>query len=327
MELLKCSGLLTVGDPHLSERKPARRLDHDYLGTVLYKLQQAADIANENDAQMIIMGDLFDDGIECGNKMMYGLYTILNSCKYKPICLAGNHDLTETKLTKNTTLHTVAATGLLDVIKSPGFVRAFDIDGQIVGLGATPYGFKIPNDTTDVWPLKVDQAMWITHTDIAFPGAYPGAISFFDIKGVDIVVNGHMHLTQDNHLEGSTLWTNPGNIIRQSVDTLEHTPKVALYTPTNGQTTIELNFTKDSFNLEGYLVQPADKDVITEDLESCFAALMAEDANDRKMSDDAGYLREDIDQLKSEVKLSPAAQAIVEAVYQEGVTITQNNSL
>jgi hypothetical protein len=67
---------------------------------------------------------------------------------------------------------------------------------------------------------------WITHHDLAFEGAYPGATHLFEIMGCDLVINGHMHLTKPPIQKGATTWFNPGNITRQSKDTAGHIPSV-----------------------------------------------------------------------------------------------------
>ena len=56
---MKTSGIIFIGDPHITSRKPGRRKD-DFEQAILGKLQESINIANSNDCQPIILGDLFD---------------------------------------------------------------------------------------------------------------------------------------------------------------------------------------------------------------------------------------------------------------------------
>lgn len=48
-----------IGDPHVYDARPGRRRDVNFLDTVLDKLSQAAEIANDNNAYTVITGDFF----------------------------------------------------------------------------------------------------------------------------------------------------------------------------------------------------------------------------------------------------------------------------
>ena len=117
-------------------------------------------------------------------------------------------------------------------------------DGQVanIAIGGTPYGASIPANVAQFLDApaanasanprqahllaEVDQIVWMTHDDLAFQGAYPGAKPIQEILGVDACFNGHMHGTALPHRAGMTAWYNPGNITRMSVDTKDHVPSV-----------------------------------------------------------------------------------------------------
>jgi len=87
----------------------------------------------------------------------------------------------------------------------------------------TPHGAEIPNT---IEAAAGETVVLVTHHDLAFQGAYPGAAPLKQIAGCQMVVNGHMHKTTPSVPIGTTVWHNPGNITRLSVDCLDHVPSV-----------------------------------------------------------------------------------------------------
>lgn len=224
---VKARGLLEIGDPHVSSRKPGTRNDKKFVETVIGKIEQAAVIANERNLQAMFTGDLLDRDCETDCYLLVRLVRALNMFNLKPIELLGNHTLNEVTLTDNTTLALLREAAVLHVIDKPGMFLIIDTpDQKSIGVGATPYGMTIPEEVSDIELCAVDSVIWQTHHDLAFDGAYPGAQELFEIKGCDLVVNGHMHLTKSIIAKGKTRWFNPGNITRQSKDTATHVPSV-----------------------------------------------------------------------------------------------------
>lgn len=254
MEIIKASGFLFIGDPHLASRAPGRRTDPDFAATVCDKLAQSFEIAEKENLQPVILGDLFHRETDSEAHMLTLLFNILRRSSRKPWCLVGNHDLQEAKLTSATALAAVAATGLLSLIEEGAF-GLVDCGGVLVGIGGTPYGRPVPHDVRELFGTPPDQVIWLTHTDIRFKQNYPGALEPFEITGCDLVVNGHMHLEQPSWQAASTLWVNPGNITRVSVDAFDHIPGVLRWTPMGGLTRIPLRFLpgEDVFDLRGRL--------------------------------------------------------------------------
>jgi hypothetical protein len=248
------------------------------------------------------------------------LFGMLAGCPIKPFCLAGNHDLSESMLTPDTALAVTQATGLMLVIddlalnQKPGCFALADIGGVLVGLGGSPYGMEIPKSVG--WPSGVRRGLWITHEDMAFPGSYPGARDFFEIQGVEAVVNGHMHLAQQPVLAGGAAWHNPGNILRLSVDAKAHIPAVTAWTPGGGFKTIPLDFNVDVFNLAG---KGASEAMPLSDLPpSLFADLMRQelDGGEAATTDDGGLLREEIEALAVEMRTRPEVRRMVDSLLE-----------
>ena len=70
--------------------------------------------------------------------------------------------------------------------------------------------------------------VWLTHHDILIPGYDEGRIRPFAMKGVDLVINGHIHRRLADIVAGPTRWLTPGNISRRSRSdaTRDHVPSV-----------------------------------------------------------------------------------------------------
>jgi hypothetical protein len=249
------SGLLFVGDPHAWSRNPGRRMDK-YTDAVLNKLAAAVKIANEQNLLMVCLGDLMHEAGDHDLAMLSRMVEIFKRLERPMLCAVGNHDLTERQLTRGTALELLEQSGALTTLRfnAPyAYVELLDAQGATcrVLLGATPYGDTIPASLA-AWTgkaraldhagtqraLQADAVVWITHEDLAFDHRYPGAIDTHPITGVDLVVNGHMHLNQKPIRRGNTCWYNPGNISRLTIDLAEQTPRVWRWTPNDSRTMV-----------------------------------------------------------------------------------------
>lgn len=244
-------GFLFIGDPHVWSRKPGRRRDTSFTQTILHKIELAAKIANELDLWPICPGDLLHDDEDQETQMLIPLSRVLQKFDRKMICLVGNHDKDEAHLSERNALLLLGVVDQLHLIDHSGFFGAIQMESEngeqkLVGIGGTPYGHPIPQDVAsflgaDFDPKSdpnracklagVDTIVWMTHDDLAFQGAYPGAKPIEEIRGVATCMNGHMHGTAMPHLAGMTAWYNPGNITRMSVDTKDHLPSVWQWSP------------------------------------------------------------------------------------------------
>ena len=185
---------------------------------------------------------------------------------------------------------------VLDVAAASGPVRTYALGGRRLGLGMTPYGQAIPTDVRGLFP-EADTAAWFTHHDVAFEGAYPGAVPPFPIAGCDLVVNGHIHTTKRPIRAGATLWTNPGNIARQSVDLLDHAPRAWVLDADGRLQPEALPYAADVFDLTGRVVEAAGDQAVAAAVESAFVSLLqAEASTDVRRSDDGSILAEEFSQ-------------------------------
>lgn len=312
-KILQVAGFLFIGDPHLASNAPGRRTDADFAAVVCDKLKQSFDIAERENLQPVILGDLFHRQNDTEAHMLTTLFNTLRPLSKVPWCLVGNHDLQEAQLTSNTSLAAVRATGLLDLIEEGAF-RLIDCGGVLVGLGGTPYGMTIPKSVVGKFKPEPDQVIWITHTDVRFKQNYPGALEPFEVAGCDLIINGHMHLEQPSWQAGSTLWVNPGNITRVSVDAFEHVPGVLKWTPLGGLKRIPLKYRASSevFDRRGKLTEETVKkgSGLTGEEASGFVDQLRALATDKGQAG-SSRLAEDLLEVAQEEKVSAAAIKLV----------------
>lgn len=147
------NGLLYIGDPHVWSKKPGRRLDSDFVQTVINKLEEAIIYANDNNLCPICLGDLFENAKENDIHLLTKLSEVLSKSNYPLLCAVGNHDIHEYRLTSQNPLLMLEKTGLLYLLKDNGFhfkILVHDKDKKedekYILLGSTPYGFDIPDN-------------------------------------------------------------------------------------------------------------------------------------------------------------------------------------
>lgn len=333
-------GLLFIGDPHLSSRKPGRRTDKDFTGTVLDKLDQAFQIARNDGLLPVILGDLFDRAGDNDCSMLSRLLKLLREHREQngvtPVSLVGNHDLKDARLSMDTALAVVRESGLLTLLEDavpltvPGVSVLWPLSyGQADGIHEMD-GRLLSND--DGLPVIA-----LTHGDFAFQGAYPGAALMVEIPGLCMVVNGHMHKpAPDVRCGGAapgtgTLWCNPGNITRMSVDCEEDQPSVwSWYRGDHGLTRHVLRYEKTVFDRTGISVLP-DRAGLKEEMtvdgipvnahHSAFAELLkAQKASDAPLTEDAGVLLEELDAVCVERKAGPVVTAMLRGLLLKETT-------
>lgn len=323
-------GLLFIGDPQMSCVTPGRRLEEDFLPVTLNKLKQCREIAEENNLFVIMLGDLFENPtafkartkkvVENTNRMLAGY---AQAMAFRPaVTVPGNHDKEEVSLTVGTTLDTLRSMGMIDVIEPSGPYAILEIQGKKIGLGGTPYGEAIPKDVRGLFNEPVDQVIWITHSQFQFDIVNPFLPEVFEIKGCNIVVNGHDHTTQKPRKAGQTQWFNPGNITRLSVDMVDHVPSSWEWNPSMPAGHLKqhvLDYAKVAFTLQGKQVT-ADNNAATaaaaQRSKSLFSKLLQSDTDegcaaemDRSASGD--LLAEDLDRVLKSKQFSEGAKLTV----------------
>lgn len=316
-EVIECNGLMMIMDPHVGSIKPGRRTDDAWPEAILRKLEACVEIANKRRLVPLISGDLLDQAVERDESLKTRLTRILKSFWMVSISNVGNHDIQNAVLSDGDTLALFATSDVLDVVARSGPVCEFAFGGKRFGLGMTPFGQRIPADVTGLFPAA-DSVIWMTHHDIAFENPYPGSTLPFEIAGCKLVINGHIHATKPPVSAGKTLWFNPGNINRQSIDLIDHVPCAWVLDATGGLVPIELPHQKAVFDLTGKLVTAADSKELVREIESAFVTLLkAESTTEMAMSADGSLLAEELEQRFKAENTPEAVQAVLRSLLAE----------
>lgn len=306
-------GFLFIGDPHVSSKRIGRRID-DYLGSVLQKLRECAQLCHARNLMPVILGDLFHRNDDSDLRMLNRLVAALAEFPVPPIALDGNHDKGRTQLSDEDALTLLGQLGAVRIASEPGEVAEWQMEGRTVVLHAVPYGAAIP-DAVASRPGAVQ--VMITHHDLAFGSAYPGALPLKAVKNLDMVVNGHMHGTQPTQRHGDTFWHNPGNIEPLSLDMVDHVPCAWEWSPDSSCEALlphSLTHGTDLFDLTGVQVAPGDADDAVQQViqASSFAALLqSESALEAAKTDDASILADDLDIVLEASGASDAVSALL----------------
>lgn len=317
------SGFLFIGDPHLCSTRVGRRTDAPAVST-LNNLKQASELAHKLNLIPVCLGDLFHHSDDSALWLMNRFSRIAQSFPVPPIVLGGNHDMAQTRLSEDDALDLLGVTGVIQVLNKSGLVGVYNIADNKVALSAWLHEDEIPDEIAR--PVGVDFHIVITHHDLAFGGSYPGAAPLKEIKGVDMLVNGHMHKTAPSVTIGASTLHNPGNINRLSVDVIDHVEAVWSWTPTQGSKITQhvLDYKQDVFDLTGLnITEVAGKAVVAsisvKDLtHSRFAQLMAaESVGEASRTDDGSMLLEDLNAVMAESKVSAGARALLERLAKE----------
>lgn len=259
----KYNGLLFIGDPHLrylpQNIKAGKRIDN-FTETVLDKINQAIEIALKENLYVLFLGDLFHEKDENNIDMITKLIRILKKLPEPCATVGGNHEKSQLTLSDDVALMMLAEAEVIRVINKNTLWGKFSFnDGSQAYVGGTPYGMKIP----DMVKLPTAESnldtpiIWLSHHDLDFGETYPGAVPIKEIKGVSMLVNGHIHKTKKSMKFGSMMAHNPGNIIRLSVDVKDHVPSVWKWVPEQKQELepIVLRYNKEIFNMIGRQIE------------------------------------------------------------------------
>jgi len=224
------SGILCIGDPHTCSITPGTRMESDFATLSVNKLKFSLEYADKHNLLPVCLGDLLtkhDDN----NIVFFGMLMGVLASHPNMICLVGNHDKSEHEtFNESDMINIIDKADVIHLINSPGVFGEFNIDGQKVTLGASPYGHDIPDEVK-----SNNEVVWFTHHDVNFDPRF-AHIACKNIKGCRTVVNGHLHKTFEPIRVGNTLWHNPGNILRMSRAEKEHTPSIWIWHPSDVNT-------------------------------------------------------------------------------------------
>lgn len=223
-------GILFVGDPHLASYAPGFRKD-DYPHAVLGKLAWCFEYARMHNLLPAILGDLFHRPRDNANWLVGDLLAILG--RQEVIAVCGNHDCRYNQLEDDDSFSILLKAGALRLVTGEAPWTGCMAGRQVVILG-TPWGKwpqKEPRFVPEAAPagglFDTPLVLWMLHHDVTVPGyEEQGRFKPYEIPGVEMVVNGHIHRPLEDAQVGRTLWVTPGNISRvaRSDVTRDHVP-------------------------------------------------------------------------------------------------------
>ncbi|WP_206295172.1 metallophosphoesterase family protein [Humisphaera borealis] len=224
------AGVLFIGDLHLAHRVPGFRRD-DYPRAILQKLRWAIEYAKAERLLPVLLGDLFDFPRDNANWLLVELHHLLDP---QTPAIYGNHDCKENTPGEHDTVSILVASGLLRLLSAEHPWTGV-MNGCRVFIGGTCWGQKIPWTfdreavATAARSGEPSYVLWATHHDLRFPGfEEAGRMDCREVKGVDLIVNGHIHRELHDVATGRTRWMNPGSLCRiaRSDASREHVPGV-----------------------------------------------------------------------------------------------------
>lgn len=315
--MIEVDGFLFVGDPHLTASRLARRTDKDMAATILGKLEEAVDIANERNLLMLPLGDMFQRPTEDDESVKTRLIRLLRRLKIKPISNVGNHDCRGHVLSDHDTLAVIGESGCLDLIRESGPATIVRVGDNNVGIGGTPAGQDIPTDVRKAFDEPVDKVIWLTHHDVGFDGAYPGCILPHEIKGCGLVVNGHIHTLKKPVKAGKTTWFNPGNITRYGSESVDHTPAVWSLDVTGKLESHALTHKKEAISLVGRLIDATIPYEVAESddpagADSAFVDILSQETStDLEKTGDGSVVLEEIERKFEAHSVDPSVRGLI----------------
>jgi len=302
---IECNGVMFIGDPHVSSRKPGRRKDENFGATVIGKIRFLLDYCNERKLVPAFLGDMFDTPYEPDEALKTKLLRTLKTSWTTPLANVGNHDIKSAVLTDGDSLSYLVEAGALRLNAYAGALAILKVGEKTWGIGATPYGQDFPEDARHFF-APMDMIVWLTHHDLAFEDAYPGSQPLPSIKGCKLVVNGHMHLRKKTKKVGETVVFNPGNITRQFMDAIEHDPAAFVLTAEGKLEKVMIAHERAIFDLTGQLIHAIspgevkaaklkEDETAESAAESAFITMLtADSAMEMGQSDDGSIIREEV---------------------------------
>ncbi len=206
----RAKGLFLIADPHVADMSPGQRLP-GYREQVMVKMRACLDRAAQTNLLPVFLGDLFNWPRDNSNGLIVELIELFR--EVRPWVLVGNHDKYQARLTDDVSIAVLEAAGVVRLMKSAGPQFELQTPYGTALICAYPDGTKIPSvfERDENTPGKV---IFLTHHNIQFPEFLDRAQRIKEIKGVDWLINGHIHRPQLTITKGQTTWANPGNITR-----------------------------------------------------------------------------------------------------------------
>lgn len=211
------TNILAAADLHIRHSPPVYRIDN-YWETIQEKLVWIVETANKNKAVICISGDTFDTP-RVSHRVVNKVIDIFRKAKNPVIMIPGNHDLvyhsTDLELTP---LMTLAKAGVITLLHN-----TVDKNSSIYGLGWE--GKYIPKEDVDI--LLIHKCVTLSTP----PFFLKDAISAQDLLNMypqfKYIISGDYHTPFIFETDKGTV-INPGTIMRNKIDQVNHKPCVYL---------------------------------------------------------------------------------------------------
>src|SRR5262245_15200576 len=129
-------GILFIGDTHLASRTLDFRKD-DYPRESLKDFEWCLDYARKHKLLPAVLGDLFHWPRDNANWLLSAILELVSGREV--ICIYGNHDCQENRLTEHDSLMILARAGALTLLDDETIWRG-RMQGQSVVVGGTSWG-------------------------------------------------------------------------------------------------------------------------------------------------------------------------------------------
>ena len=217
-----------TADNHITDEKPARRLDENYLETCMGKFNFFLERCKAFGALPLAAGDVFDSS-KVGHDVVSRVIDSLIECKSpRIVCVRGQHEMRYHSNVdmRNTPMQVLKSSGVAQVITYT-MVREIGYNVHIFGSSfGEPVVELNPKDKKpkDKWILLIHRAMSNSRenfeTDQAriFQRQYPH---------FDLIISGDNHKQFTLQDKGTGNWLiNPGSMMRKTTAQFEHEPAV-----------------------------------------------------------------------------------------------------
>jgi DNA repair exonuclease SbcCD nuclease subunit len=215
-----------IGDAHLRDTAPSRRVD-DFVAAQEYKLKTAFSIGLENEAPIIMTGDVFDShDAALGTLVKY--LPIFQSYPYGVYSPPGNHDLYGASLSTvgRSALGVAVASNAITLLShDPVMVGDFALFGHSYMHKGKPEPLDGPRNILVTHEMVLMDKLWKEQEDFLFADDY-----LRKSLGWELIVCGHYHYSFIKE-RGSRKIINPGALVRikASKGDMDLKPGVVVY--------------------------------------------------------------------------------------------------
>lgn len=244
--------VLFVTDLHLRATKPISRLDKNFIGTQLGKLQQVAELCVKHKVDFVVCGgDVFDEP-NVPHSVVIKTVRAFSAFPCDVYSIVGNHDISGYSRTteQSSAIGVLFAKGVLKRLekletKDAVFFAMHCYDAENWAVERVPGKTNVIVSHKPLTTLDIPQAQFIKVDDVA------------GVTNADLILSGDIHKPHHVTKYKNVAFVNPGSMTRMSVDDAERTPKVAIVRFAEGGFMVDFEKlqvppTDESFDMEAY---------------------------------------------------------------------------